>query len=326
VNLAATGKDPEGDALTYLWTFADSTTATTAKATKVFSSAGSHTATVRVTDAQGFYTDSTVSFTVTSNSAPTIASLKSSALTLVSPGKFALTATATDPNKQLLTYAWAFSDGTTASGAAVSKTFTQVGTRTATVTVSDPGGLTATQTISVQVTENHAPTVTASTTSSATQAAPALFILKAVGADVDKQALTYLWEFSDGTTATTASVSKKFTTSGTVTAKVTVSDPGGLTATQTLTFTVTANRAPTISTATVSAASAAAGVSRMFSATGADADGQTLTYLWTFSDKSVARTQSFAKTMTTKGTHSVVLVVTDTGGLTATQTLTFTVT
>jgi PKD repeat protein len=326
VSLAAIGKDPEGSALTYLWTFADSTTATTARATKVFPSAGSHTATVRVTDAQGFYTDSTVSFTVTSNSAPTISSLKSSALTLVSPGKFAFTATATDPNKQLLTYAWSFSNGTTASGAAVTKTFTQVGTQTATVTVSDPGGLTATQTISVQVTENHAPTVTASTTSSTTQAAPALFALKAVGADVDKQALTYLWEFSDGTTATTASVSKKFTTAGTVTAKVTVSDPGGLTATQTLTFTVTANRAPTISSATVSAASAPAGVSRMFSATGADADNQTLTYLWTFSDKSVARTKSFAKTMTKAGSYSVTLVVTDTGGLTATQTLTFTVT
>lgn len=55
-----------------------------------------------------------------------------------------LTATATDADPgetAQLTYAWAFSDGGTATGASVEHVFAQVGSATATVTVTDPTGL-----------------------------------------------------------------------------------------------------------------------------------------------------------------------------------------
>ncbi|NJQ02208.1 carbohydrate-binding protein [Streptomyces zingiberis] len=64
-----------------------------------------------------------------------------------------------DPDGGTLTYNWAFGDGTTATGANPSHTYTTNGTYTATLTVRDPTGLTATASVTVTV-GNTTPTVT----------------------------------------------------------------------------------------------------------------------------------------------------------------------
>jgi PKD domain len=60
-------------------------------------------------------------------------------------------ATACDPDGDQLVFSWSFDDGTAASGPSVSKAFATGGTHVGTVTVSDPGGRTASATASVQV-------------------------------------------------------------------------------------------------------------------------------------------------------------------------------
>jgi PKD repeat protein len=60
-------------------------------------------------------------------------------------------ASACDPDGDALTYSWSFDDGTAATGATVSKAFATGGTHTGTVTVSDPGGRTASAAATVQV-------------------------------------------------------------------------------------------------------------------------------------------------------------------------------
>jgi PKD domain-containing protein len=69
-------------------------------------------------------------------------------------------ATACDPDGDALVYSWSFDDGTAATGQAVSKAFATGGTHVGTVTVSDPGGRTATATASVQVAPPIVPTTT----------------------------------------------------------------------------------------------------------------------------------------------------------------------
>jgi PKD repeat protein len=61
------------------------------------------------------------------------------------------TATACDPDGDALVFSWSFDDGTAASGPSVSKAFATGGTHVGTVTVSDPGGRTASATASVEV-------------------------------------------------------------------------------------------------------------------------------------------------------------------------------
>ncbi|MFI5932903.1 PQQ-dependent sugar dehydrogenase [Actinoplanes sp. NPDC051494] len=65
----------------------------------------------------------------------------------------------TDPEGGALTYSWDFGDGTSSTSANPSKTYTAAGTHTATLTVTDPEGLTGTASVPITV-GNTAPAVT----------------------------------------------------------------------------------------------------------------------------------------------------------------------
>jgi glucose/arabinose dehydrogenase/PKD repeat protein len=68
---SAGSSDPEGGALTYLWTFGDGTTSTAANPTKTYNSNGTFTPTLKVTDPAGL--SGTASLVVTvGNTAPTV--------------------------------------------------------------------------------------------------------------------------------------------------------------------------------------------------------------------------------------------------------------
>lgn len=68
-----TATNPEGGALSYLWTWGDSTTSTSEDPSKTYAAAGTYSATVRVTDTQGSST--TASFTVVAWGIPTITTI-----------------------------------------------------------------------------------------------------------------------------------------------------------------------------------------------------------------------------------------------------------
>ncbi len=68
---SAGSSDPEGGALSYLWTFGDGTTSTAANPTKTFTANGRYTPTLRVTDPQGLTGTASVVVTV-GNTAPVV--------------------------------------------------------------------------------------------------------------------------------------------------------------------------------------------------------------------------------------------------------------
>jgi PKD repeat protein len=61
----------------------------------------------------------------------------------------------------------------------------------------------------------------------------------ASASDADNQTLTYRWVFGDGSTSTKASAAKTFSTRGSFTATLTVTDAGALTAVRTVAYSVT---------------------------------------------------------------------------------------
>ncbi|MFD0969192.1 PQQ-dependent sugar dehydrogenase [Plantactinospora endophytica] len=72
INFSSAGSsDPEGGALSYLWTFGDGTTSTAANPTKTYTTNGRYTPTLRVTDPAGLTATASLVVTV-GNTAPTI--------------------------------------------------------------------------------------------------------------------------------------------------------------------------------------------------------------------------------------------------------------
>ncbi|MCR1024373.1 PKD domain-containing protein [Cellulophaga baltica] len=255
-----TSSDPDtGDTLTYAWDFGDGSTATTANTSHTFTTAGTYTVTLTITDdgAPALTSTDTITIIVTAaNQAPTAVATSDILTGEVSLAVQFTGDTSSDPDAgDVLSYTWDFGDGTTATTANPSHTFTTAGAYNVTLTVSDDGtpalsSSEATITITVTAPANQAPTAVATSDIITGEASLAVQFSGDTSSDPDTgDILTYAWDFGDGTTATTANPSHTFTTVGTYDVTLTVTDDGtpalsSSEATITITVTAPANQAP----------------------------------------------------------------------------------
>ncbi len=100
-----------------------------------------------------------------SASQPPVASMSANPTSGVAPLAVSFSAAgSSDPDGSIVSYAWNFGDGTSASGPSASKTYTTPGTYTATLTVTDNAGLTSDRSVTITVTSPTTPTVTGTST------------------------------------------------------------------------------------------------------------------------------------------------------------------
>ncbi|PYQ49317.1 MAG: PKD domain containing protein, partial [Acidobacteria bacterium] len=133
----------------------------------------------------------------------------------------------------IATYAWTFGDGTTGSGASPSHAYSTAGNFTVTLTVTDNLGATGTQ--SQTVTAVNTPPVASFTSSCA---ALTCSFNGSASSDADGTIASYAWTFGDGTIGSGASPSHSYTTDGTFTVTLTVTDNLGAAGTRSGTVTV----------------------------------------------------------------------------------------
>jgi len=245
--------DPDGTIASYSWDFGDdSALASGATATHTYRAPGTYTITLTVTDNNEATATTTRHVTVPAAGQPPQAS--ASATPSTTPGSLQVAfdaSNSTDPDGTIVSYAWDFGDGSTATGPTPSHTYAAPGTYNVALTVTDNQGAANTTTHQVTV-----PAVPASP--KANQPPHASFVLTPPGtagslqitvdgsasSDPDGTIASYAWSFGDGTSATGASTTHTYAAAGTFTVTLTVTDNQGATSSTSQQVTVPVPGAP----------------------------------------------------------------------------------
>jgi PKD repeat protein len=166
------------------------------------------------------------------NNPPTVSASRTPSGDVTTGTAIAFSATGADPDNDTLT----------------DDSYTNPGTYSAKVTVSDGRGGSADPTLTVVVTQaNRNPSVTASRTPAGPVVSGTPIEFTATGSDPDGDPLTYSWDFGDSGVFTAQNPTHTYSAAGESTARVTVSDGRGGTGTTTVSVTVTgANQNPTV--------------------------------------------------------------------------------
>jgi PKD repeat protein len=283
----------------------------------VYTTAGTFTATLTVTDNQGATDTETTTITTENNVAPVAA-----AAVTPGSGKSVFTtfsfssAGSTDSDGTIVGYSWDFGDGSPLDGSPnPTHVYATAGNRTATLTVTDDNGATNSKTVSVNTVDNVAPTAAAQVTPGSGKTSITTFTFGSVGSADSDGSFTRSWDFGDGSpAATSASPTHLYNAAGNYTVTLTVTDDNGATATATVPVSVLDNVLPTVAP-TVNLTSGTTATNFNFTANAADSDGTVTAYLWTFGDGTFATTANPTnKKFNTPGTYNVTVRATDNNG------------
>ena len=314
----------------YSWDFGDGTgTSTEVSPTYTFTTPGEYTVMLTVTDNEGAQGTTTVTITVDApNEAPNAVADATPTSGLV-PLDVAFSSAGSTDDIAIVSYSWDFGDGSAPSTEEnPSHTYTTSGSFTATLTVEDAEGLQDTDTvlITVETPDNEAPNAVAGATPTS-GLVPLDVAFSSTGSTDDKGIVSYSWDFGDGSAPSTEeNPSHTYTTSGSFTATLTVTDEEGLMDMDTVLITVDdPNEAPN-AVADATPTSGLVPLEVAFSSAGSTDDNGIVSYSWDFGDGSAPSTEENpSHTYTTSGSFIATLTVTDSEGLEDTDTVLITV-
>jgi PKD repeat protein len=240
VQLSSAGStDPDGAITAYSWNLGNGSTSTSPNPSAIYNSAGVYTVQLTVTDNQG--ATSVRSQTITVNPANLAPTAVIAANRFNGPSPLVVNfngAGSSDPDGSIVSYAWNFGNGQTASGPLASATFAQ-GSYTVRLTVTDNRGTSRFTTVNIVAGATNVQPIARVTALPTAGPAPLLVSFSGIGSsDPDGSIISYSWNFGDGTSATGQVVQKTYTIFGTYTATLTVTDNRGATRTASETIVV----------------------------------------------------------------------------------------
>ena len=212
------GGDP---AYTLQWSFGDGETSLVANLTHVYSAAGNYTPSCLVIDGTG--ASEAPSFML--GVSPLLTASATASSDDAAPGtSLTFTAHAANGSGSYSDFSWTFGGGGTASGSQVTHAFSGSGSPTAVLIVTDSNGASASATVDLDISDV---SVTTSAPTTATAGSSVTFLASATGGAGGPY--NYTWSFGDGAVAYGAQVSHAFSSHGTYTPHLTVSDRLGAT-------------------------------------------------------------------------------------------------
>ncbi len=132
-----------------------------------------------------------------------------------------------DSDGNIVQYSWQFGDGSSATGVTTSHIYNTPGTYTVTLTVTDNVGASDTETLQIEIVPNQPPDASM-VLSRVSGYAPLAIDFDASGSsDSDGSIVEYDWDFGDEATGSGSSVSHTYSTPGSYTVTLTVTDDKG---------------------------------------------------------------------------------------------------
>ncbi len=206
IQLAASARDPDADALTYHWSTPPGWVLTDTGSSAQLTAPDAHgqTATVELTVDDGFggSTHSQIVVSTSANDPPIISSLGAAPRLIDAGGTTTLKVVAADPNGDALTYAWRAPAGWTLTGTGEEVSVTAPNQKSSTgtieVVVDDGHGQSATSQTVVTTRDNRAPFITALAADPPTVGLGQTTQVAVAATDPDGDPLTYTWRVPSG--------------------------------------------------------------------------------------------------------------------------------
>lgn len=227
----SSSNDPDGTIVSYAWDFGDGNTATGSTASHTYNTDGTFLATLTVTDDSSATGNSSVNITVN----PQVNDLPTASITTnTTSGLVPLTVSfdgsgSIDTDGSIVSYAWDFGDGNSATGVTANHTYNSDGTFQVTLTVTDNEGGTGTGSVNITVNPvpNDPPVAGLSTNVTSGVVPLNVSFDGTSSSDTDGTIVSYDWDFGDGNSATGSTVNHTYNSTGVYLATLTVMDDDG---------------------------------------------------------------------------------------------------
>jgi len=227
----------------------------------------------------------------------------------------------TDPDGQIVSYKWDFGDGEKGDGVVVQHVYSKGGTYTVLLTVTDDKGASSplSRTIEIEKVEvQNLPPIPVMVIAGNQVVGESINFDASSSSDPDGQIVSYEWDFGDGGSSDKKVISHIYTSEGSYTVKLTVTDDKGssVTARKDLVISGKPERPPTASFKIEG--NLVAGEEIVFDASSSsDPDGRIVSYEWDFGDGITLSGQRVVHSYLSPGQYLVKLVVKDDAGLSA---------
>jgi len=316
------GSTDDNGISSYDWDFGDGTSGTGVSPSHTYTTGGVYTVTLTVTDTIDQTDSDTASADI--NNPPVSDPNGPYSGTAGDAVNFDGTGS-TDSDGTIVSYAWNFGDGGTGSGPTPTHVYASEGTYTVSLVVTDNDG--ASDTAQTNATIDSAlvpPVADANGPYSGTVDDPVQFDGSG-SSDADGTIDSYAWDFGDGSTGTGVNPTHAYSTTGTFSVSLTVTDNDGLTSTDNTTATIGIGDLPPVADAN-GPYTGTVGVPVAFDGTGStDPNGNIDTYEWDFGDGNIGTGATPSHTYASAGIYTVTLTVTDTTALSDSDTTTATI-